>query len=70
MNELEQKAADAILDAMDSIRNIDERGKLSYNTDELVQAVHVLQSFVKQHVLHRVDPKYWADWWDQNENND
>jgi hypothetical protein len=71
----EKRASDAILAAMDAIRNIEEdtnpdpkaRRKLYYNTEELAQGVHVLQSFVKQHVLHRIDPQEWSDWWESQE---
>jgi len=62
MNEREQDAADAIVKAYKAILQIDERGPLMYNGEELAEAVHVMQSFVKQHVLMRIDP-YWSDWW-------
>jgi len=68
----EKRASDAILTAMDAIKDIEKdanpdpnaRRKLYYNTEELAQGVHVLQSFVKQHVLHRIDPQQWSDWWE------
>lgn len=71
----EQRAQDAIIEAMSTIHNIEadedlpreKRRTLTYNNDELTSAVHVLQSFVKQHVLHRLDPKEWSDWWESRE---
>jgi hypothetical protein len=68
----EQRASDTILEAMSAIRNIeeddteplDDRRRLTANGNELVDAVHVLQSFVKQHVLHRINPDDWSDWWE------
>jgi hypothetical protein len=62
LTEREKRASEAILDA---IYDMDPRGRLTYNTDEVVQAIHVLQSFLKQHVLNRQDPENWSDWWEQ-----
>lgn len=69
MTDKEQEAYDFILDAMGAIQNMDDRDRLKYNCDELAQAVHVLQSFVKQHVLHRLDPDNWLDWWSDADHN-
>lgn len=63
-NEKEQHAFDAIAEAMVAIQHLDERGSLQYNTDELAQAIHVLQSFVKQHILWRLDPEWFSDWYE------
>jgi len=35
---------------------------LRANLSEMTTAVHVLQGFVIQHMLHRVDPEQWSDW--------
>lgn len=35
---------------------------LDYNEDELAQAIHVLQGFLKQRVLNRIYGDGWADW--------
>lgn len=58
----EQKADEAILACMDAIINMDGE-KLAYNTEELCEAIHVLQSFTKQHVLNRLDPVAYSRWW-------
>ena len=33
------------------------------NHDELGAAVHVLQGFIIQHMLHRVAPEHWNSWY-------
>jgi hypothetical protein len=71
----EQKAFDAILEASSAIRNIEEddkeplsaRRRLTCNEGEFVSAIHVLQSFVKQHILHRMNPQQWNDWWESDD---
>lgn len=37
---------------------------LQHNHAELVQAVHVMQGFVVQHMLQRLNPSYWGQWYD------
>lgn len=37
---------------------------LRANVEELASAMHTLQSFVKQRVLHRIDPEYWSNWYE------
>ena len=37
---------------------------LNANEAELIAAIHVIQSFIKQHYLHRIDPDEWSSWWD------
>lgn len=58
----EQYADNLILDAFAAIKQIGD-DKLRYNNEELAEAIHVLQSFVKQHVLHRLDPEWYGQWW-------
>ena len=58
MDAEEQAAMDAIAAAYGMILGMG----LSDNRGELVGAVHVLQSFVAQHLLHRISPKSWNDW--------
>lgn len=59
----EKNAYEAILEAMRSIQNIDGEW-LEYNREELAEAIHNLQLFVHQHVLHRLDPDYYSSWWE------
>lgn len=59
----EEHAYEMILGSMHAIMNLDGQ-KLAYNTEELAEAIHVLQSFVNQHVLHRLDPDYYSAWWE------
>jgi hypothetical protein len=59
----EKKAYEAILEAMRSIQSIDGQ-LLEYNHEELAEAIHNLQLFVHQHVLHRLDPDYYSAWWE------
>lgn len=58
----EQEADNLILEAFAAIKNMGN-DKLRYNNEELAEAIHVLQSFVKQHVLHRLDPEWYGKWW-------
>jgi hypothetical protein len=37
--------------------------KLQANQFELVAAIHVIQSFIIQHMLGRLAPGQWAPWW-------
>lgn len=55
----EQKAMDAILEAHARIIAMGLRANLS----EMVAAIRVLQGFVVQHMLARVDPDLWGDWY-------
>ena len=58
----EQRALTATCDALHAIKNIDE-DHLQYNEEELVNAIHVLQAFVKQHYCHRLNSKDWSNWY-------
>lgn len=58
----EQDALDKILAAMHAIQKLGPEG-LKYNSEELAAAIHVLQAFVKQHVLHRLFPDEWSQWY-------
>lgn len=44
------------------MRTVNEWG-LSANRTEMIAAVHALQSFVIQHMLHRVEPAEWSNWY-------
>lgn len=61
----EKITMDAILKAMAEVEKMggEEPHGLQANHTELVQAIHVLQGFVKQHVLHRIRPNEWANWY-------
>jgi hypothetical protein len=74
MNDGERYAWERIIDAMDAIKDIEnfedgfETGRtLIYNNQELAEAVHVLQSFVKQHILHGLYPGEFSDWWGERD---
>lgn len=47
------------------MRQIKEWG-LRYNTAELTGAIHVLQGFLVQHMLGRLDPR-WSNWYADRE---
>ena len=55
----EQAAMDALFDVH---RRIVGWG-LSSNGSELTSAVHVIQGFIVQRMLHRVAPDSWSDWY-------
>ena len=57
-NTEEQEALNHILDAMAIIHS----WGLSANSQELTAAVHTLQGFVIAHMLHRVEPSLWSNW--------
>ena len=61
----ERKAWDLIIETMGAIQDIDERGKLPVNQEELCEAVHTLQRFVTQHMNWRYWPEEFSDWWEQ-----
>lgn len=58
----EQQALDLTVEVMQAVREIDG-DKLTFNSDELGQAIHVVQSFVKQHYCHRLNPIGWSNWY-------
>ena len=59
----ERRAMDATVEVLDALHDMG----VKYNLDELTAAIHVLQGFVKQHVLNRLDPAYWSDWFGEND---
>lgn len=58
LDDAEQAVMDHILAAMQGIQDLG----LRLNQAELAQAVHVLQSFVIQHMLQRLAPDHWGEW--------
>ncbi len=65
LDEEEQAAMDAILAAEDAVLGLG--GGLKANDVEFVIAIHGLQSFVVQHMLHRLDPEKWSSWFAEAE---
>lgn len=61
LNEQEQAVMDHILAAMQGIYDLGL--KPDTNSSELASAVHVLQAFVIQHMLQRVAPGHWGEWY-------
>lgn len=39
----------------------------THNDAELAAAVHGCQMFVISHMLHRLAPTYWADWFESSQ---
>lgn len=60
LTEAEERVLDAVAEAYEGLRAMG----LNYNIEEIVAAVHTLQNCVQQHVLHRVFPEAWSDWFD------
>lgn len=61
MTENERLANEAIIRVQLTIRRL--YGGIPYNWDEEgLPAIHVLQQFVKQHYLYRMNPELWSDW--------
>jgi hypothetical protein len=64
LTEEEEAAVEHLLAFMEIVK--DEWG-LFANHDQLVLGMHLLQQFVQQHVLHRLDPDNWSDWYTETE---
>lgn len=64
-DERELRAWDLIVETMGAINDMDERRSLTYNGEELAETIHVLQSFVKQHLCWRCWPNEFSDWWSE-----
>jgi hypothetical protein len=63
LNELEQKAMEAISEVMHAIRDLSEEGCGVYNfTNEAIPAVHTLQNFVLMHWSHRIIGRIGLTW--------
>jgi hypothetical protein len=58
LDDEEQAAMDDLLAFMDKIQAMG----ITANWAELGAAVHVLQGFVIQHMLHRLEPEVWPSW--------
>lgn len=56
----EQEAMDHLLAFMEIVSR---RWRLACNSGEMTAAIHVLQGFVIQHMLTRIQPDEWGDWW-------
>lgn len=56
----EREAMDHLLAFMEIVS---KRWQLRVNHPEMGAAIHVLQGFVIQHMLVRVEPDAWGDWW-------
>lgn len=59
-NEEEREASDALLNCM---QIINRRWELQHNKEELAAAVHVIQGFIVQHMLNRLEPENWGSWY-------
>ena len=55
----EQEAMDALLGVMNTITRTWD---MTQNSSELASAVHVIQGFIIQHMLHRLAPEEWSGW--------
>lgn len=65
LTQSESKAMDLSIELIATVINLNGR-RLVHNNAELSQAIHVIQGFVKQSVVHRADPLFWSDWWEDN----
>lgn len=59
LNESEQTAWNDVVSAMQRI----QAWGLATNESELGQAVHVIQGFITQHMLQRIEPDHWGHWY-------
>jgi len=59
LDEVEKEAMNELLRAYNKILG----WGLEHNREELTGAVHVIQSFIVQHMLHRLSPDAWSDWY-------
>jgi hypothetical protein len=58
-NDEEQAAMDDLMAFTEKVRTWGD----NVNAREMVAAVHVLQGFVVQRMLHRLNPAEWSDWY-------
>ena len=58
LNAEEQAASECVV----AYLNLVKSWGLQTNTVELVSAIHVLQSFIVQHMLERLAPGQWGSW--------
>lgn len=58
LDETEQKAMDALIACMVEIQTWGDKA----NQSEFIAAIHVVQSFIIQHMLYRLEPTQWSDW--------
>jgi hypothetical protein len=63
----EQAAMDGLLDVMSTIT---QKWGMSQNGAELGAAIHVIQGFIVQHMLHRLAPEEWSAWTPQPTTSD
>lgn len=63
----EERLGKSILAVMEAMNSVDERGVLIYNVEEYIAAIHILQSFLKQHIVHRLFPDEFSDWWEERD---
>lgn len=61
LNVEEQVAMDHLLAFMVTVQS--EWG-LKHNQSELVIGIHMLQGFILQHMLQRVNPDEWGEWFE------
>jgi hypothetical protein len=59
LNETERKAMDALIACMVEIQTWGEKA----NTSEFIAAIHVIQGFIIQHMLYRLEPTEWSNWY-------
>ena len=57
----EAKAMDHLLKAAGIIFDWKPKG----NYEELGTAIHVMQGFIIQHMLHRLNPRHWNSWYEE-----
>ena len=60
-NESEQAASDCLLEFM---RIVQKDWKLEVNHDEMVGAIHTLQTFIIKHMLQRLKAEGFSDWFE------
>ena len=53
----------AVLDHLQAVMDQLQSWGLRVNREEVAQAVHVLQGFAIQRMLHRVEPGHWGTWY-------
>ena len=59
LNAEERVAMEDLLSALSIIQS----WKLKSNQTELAAAIHVIQSFIIQHMLGRLAPEAWSNWY-------
>lgn len=65
--EMDEEEQAAMSDLLRAYNRILKEWRLEQNDAELAAAVHVIQGFIVQHMLNRLNPSHWSSWYATDE---